>query len=84
MPSRVLIAGKGPEKYRLMAEAVQIDPAAVIERLESIKLTASEYRNMVRVQLVEALARENLDEALAQAESGCGRRHASHMLPGNL
>jgi hypothetical protein len=67
---RVLAVGKYPEKYRVMVDAVQIDPAAVVERLESIKLTEALHLNLARVQLAEALAKENLDEALAQAEAG--------------
>ena len=51
-----------------MADAVQIDPAAVLERFETIKFTDPDYLNLARVQLVEALAKDSLDEALAQAE----------------
>ncbi len=67
---RVLTSGKDPEKYRVVVDGVQIDPFAVIERLESIKLLAPSHRNMALVPLVEALAKENLEEAIAQAESG--------------
>ena len=56
--------------YRLLGDAVQIDPAAVVERFETIKFKEPDYLNLGRVQLVEALAKENLDEALAQSEVG--------------
>ena len=48
--------------------AVHVDPTAVLEKLETIKFSDPEYLNMARVQLVEGLATDSLDEALAQAE----------------
>jgi len=65
---RVLAHGSDAQKYSLVADAVQIDPAAVLERFETIKFTDPDYLNLARVQLVNALATDNLDEALAQAE----------------
>ncbi len=52
----------------LVADAVHIDPAAVLEKLETIKFIDPDYLNLARIQLVEALAKDSLDEALAQAE----------------
>ena len=65
---RVLTQGSYAQKYRLVADAVHIDPNAVREKLETIKFADADYLNMARVQLVEGLATDSLDEALAQAE----------------
>ena len=49
-----------------MADAVHIDPNAVREKLETIKFADADYLNMARVQLVEGLATDSLDEALCR------------------
>jgi protocatechuate 3,4-dioxygenase beta subunit len=67
---KVLASGKADQKYRMLAEACQIDPLAVLDRLESIaKIVPPDYLNIGRTFLVQGLARESLDEALAQAEA---------------
>ena len=52
----------------MVADAVHIDPAAVQEKLDTIKFIDPDYLNLARIQLVDALAKNSLDEALAQAE----------------
>ena len=50
---RVLAKGTAADKYRLVADAVQVDPALVVERLEAMKFAEPDYLNLARVQLVE-------------------------------
>jgi hypothetical protein len=65
---RVLARGSLAQKYRVVADAVHIDPAAVQEKLDTIKFIDPDYLSITRTCLVEALASDSLDEALAQAE----------------
>jgi hypothetical protein len=65
---RVLALGSFTQKFRMVAHAVHIDPAAVQEKLDTIKFIDPDYLNLARIQLVEGLATDSLDEALAQAE----------------
>lgn len=52
----------------MVSEAVCIDPAAVQEKLDTIKFIDPDYLDLARIQVVYALATDSLDEALAQAE----------------
>src|SRR5262249_18475399 len=65
---RVLAKGTAADKYQLVADAVRVDPAMVAERLEAMKFVEPDYLNLARIQVVDAIAKDNLDEALAQAE----------------
>jgi protocatechuate 3,4-dioxygenase beta subunit len=65
---RVLAHGSDPQKFRLVMNGVHVDPSVVLEKLETTKVTDPDYLNLARVQIVEGLATDSLDEALAQAE----------------
>ena len=67
---RVIAHGGDPEKFRLFVEAAAIDPLATLERMESMKFADADYLKLGRVNLAEALAIENLDEATALLEAG--------------
>ena len=67
---RVIARGGDPEKFRLFVNAAAIDPLATIERMESMKFADADYLKLGRVNLAEALAIENLDEATALLEAG--------------
>ncbi len=66
---RVLAKGSDVQKFRMITEALQIDPIGVLEKFETIKFSDPEYLDLVRIWLVDALALESLDEVLAQAEA---------------
>ncbi len=66
---RVMAKGSDVQKFRLITEALQIDPIAMLEKFETIKFSEPDYLDLARIRLVEALAPESLDEALAQAET---------------
>jgi hypothetical protein len=66
---RVLARGSDQEKFQLFRDAIQVDPAAVLERLATLKFNALDLLKLGRVELVEVLAKESVDEALEQTES---------------
>jgi hypothetical protein len=65
----LLTRGKDDPKYRWLIDAIQVDPFAVLERFESITFVDPDLLNYARIQLVQSLAQESLDEALDQAEA---------------
>ncbi len=58
-----LQCGTELEKLRLLQDTAEIDPLDMLERLESFKFVNPDYLTVARVNLAEALSRENLDEA---------------------
>ncbi|MGP0063617.1 MAG: carboxypeptidase regulatory-like domain-containing protein [Isosphaeraceae bacterium] len=65
----ILRNGKELERFRFFRDAADIDPLAMLERLESLKLANADYLKLLRVNLAGSLARENLDEATAMLEA---------------
>ena len=61
--------GKDVEKLRFFRDAASIDPLGMLDRLRSIKFADADLHNLARVALVESLARDNLDEAMALLEA---------------
>jgi protocatechuate 3,4-dioxygenase beta subunit len=66
----VLARGNEEDKAQIFVEASEIDPLAMLERLESLKANDAEFLDFARERLAPALARENLDEATAMLEAG--------------
>ena len=58
-----LQCGTELEKLPPLQDTAEIDPLDMLERLESFKFVNPDYLTVARVNLAEALSRENLDEA---------------------
>jgi hypothetical protein len=69
---RVLARGSDIHKFRLVMAVAQIDPMALAEKFETVKVSAPDRRDLARPHLVEGLAEDNLEDALAQAELCAG------------
>ncbi len=65
---RVLDHGSDQQKFRMVMNAAQVDALVLLDKFETIKFRNSDFSHLARVRFVEGLAKENPDEALAQAE----------------
>ena len=61
--------GSDNEKYSVLSRLVSVDPARVLERLESVKFTEPWPKYRLRREVVRALARTDFEEASSVAES---------------
>ncbi len=66
---KVLAKGTDNDKYRFLHNAVEVDPSAVLEWVGTVKFDDADYLSAIRLELVEALARDSLDEATALIEA---------------
>jgi protocatechuate 3,4-dioxygenase beta subunit len=65
----ILAKGKDLEKFRFFRDVIDVDPLGMLERLDSLKFSEADYLRILRVELAQSLARENLDEATALLEA---------------
>ncbi|QEH38075.1 Dioxygenase [Aquisphaera giovannonii] len=70
MAEQVLAKGTQVEKFRMFRDALDVDPLAVLEKLESLNLGDTVLNGLARAELAAALAAESFDEAVALAEAG--------------
>ena len=61
--------GEDHLKYSVLSSLVSVDPARVLERVESVKFTVLSWKHRLERELVLALARTDFQEASAVAES---------------
>ena len=61
--------GEDNAKYAVLSGLVSVDPARVLERLESVKFKLPRWKHRLQRELVLALARTDFEEASAVAES---------------
>ncbi len=61
--------GEDNDKYRVLSRLVSVDPARVLERLESVKFKLPGRKHQLQRELVLALAQTDFEEASAVAES---------------
>ncbi|WP_165226505.1 carboxypeptidase regulatory-like domain-containing protein [Aquisphaera insulae] len=66
----VLAKGTDVEKFRMFRDALAVDPQAVLEKLEALKLGDADLAAFARAELAGALAEGSPDEAAEQAEAG--------------
>ncbi len=66
---RVQAKGNDDDKYRFLSDAADVDPSAVLEWLGTVKFNDADYLSAVKFNLVRALARDSLDEAMALIEA---------------
>ncbi len=66
---KVLAKGNDDDKYRFLLNMVEVDPSAVLEWVGTVKFNDVDYLSPIRLKLVEALARDSLDEATALLEA---------------
>jgi len=64
-----LAKGNDSTKYWALKAIVPADPIKVLEQLDSIKFESANSRDLIRNQIVRFLARTDIDEASAVAES---------------
>ncbi|MGO9920378.1 MAG: carboxypeptidase regulatory-like domain-containing protein [Isosphaeraceae bacterium] len=61
--------GEDSAKFSVLSHLMSVDPARVLERLESVKFQADGWKNRLQRELVLELARSDFEEATAVAES---------------
>jgi hypothetical protein len=61
--------GEDNTKYSVLSSLASVDPARVLERLQTVKFKSPGWRNRIQRELVLALAPTDFEEATAVAES---------------
>ena len=80
----ILAKGTDQDKDQFLLNAIEVDRSAVLEWVGTVKLNDADYLSFVKLKLVEALARDSLDEATALIETISDATIRASGLCGNL
>ena len=80
----ILAKGTDQDKDQFLLNAIEVDRSAVLEWVGTVKFNDADYLSSIKLKLVEALARDSLDEATALIETSSDATIRGSRLCGNL